>query len=142
MSERVAIVCDGAPPAIGPYSQGAKVDNWIYLSGQIALDKEGQQLVGEDAAAQTRQVLENITTILMSCGTSLGSVVKTTVYLADMNDFEAMNQVYGEYFSFNPPARSTVEVSRLPRDAKVEIEALVCITFKQEDQGLGGGSFI
>ena len=116
---------DKAPPAIGPYSQGKISGGVMYLSGQIALDVSGKNLVGEDAAAQTRQVMENITALLSAEGRDFSNVLKTTIYLTKMDDFAKMNEVYAAYFSGHPPARSTVAVSELPRGAVVEIECIV-----------------
>jgi 2-iminobutanoate/2-iminopropanoate deaminase len=112
-----------APQAIGPYSQAVVLDNLVFCSGQIPLTPEGT-LVEGDIVAQTRQVLTNLKSVLAAAGSSLAQVVKTTVFLADMEDFTPMNAVYGEFFSSEPPARSTVQVARLPRDVRVEIEAI------------------
>jgi 2-iminobutanoate/2-iminopropanoate deaminase len=112
-----------APAAIGPYSQAITIDNLVFCSGQISLKPDGTLLVG-DIAAQTRQVLANLKAVLEAAGSSLGQVLKTTVFLADMNEFAAMNAVYSEFFTASPPARSTVQVARLPRDVRVEIEAI------------------
>ncbi|EYB66523.1 hypothetical protein DEIPH_ctg103orf0053 [Deinococcus phoenicis] len=112
-----------APAAIGPYSQATSFGNLVITSGQIPLRPDGS-LVEEDIAAQTRQVLDNIKAVLAAAGTDLGRVVKTTVFLADMNEFAAMNAVYAEYFQPPYPARSTVQVARLPRDVRVEIEVI------------------
>ena len=112
-----------APKPIGPYSQAVKVGNLLFISGQIPADKDGN-LVKGDIKAQTRQVLENIKAILEAAGAGLENVVKVTVYLKDMNDFAAMNEVYAEYFSESKPARAAVEVSRLPKDVGIEIEAV------------------
>ncbi len=110
-----------APQPIGPYSQGIEIDGFLFLSGQIGLKPETGQLA-DGLAQQTHQVIENIRTILQSVGCSLSSVVKSTVYLKNMNDFAEFNEIYSEYFSENPPARTTVEVSALPRNALIEIE--------------------
>jgi 2-iminobutanoate/2-iminopropanoate deaminase len=118
---RTVIKTDKAAPAIGPYSQAILTDTMLYCSGQIPLNAQGVMVEG-DVTAQTIQVFENITAVLAAAGSSYEKVVKVTVFLADMNDFAAMNVVYGQHFSVNPPARSTVQVARLPRDAKVEIE--------------------
>ncbi len=115
-----------APRPIGPYSQAVKVGNFLFISGQIPADKDGN-LVKGDIKAQTRQVLENIKAILEAAGAGLENVVKVTVYLKDMNDFGAMNEVYSEYFGESKPARAAVEVSRLPKDVKIEIEAIAYI---------------
>ncbi len=121
---RTVIATDRGPKAIGPYSQAIKANGLVFLSGQIPLDPATQQLITGDVAAQTEHVLQNITGILEAAGTSLARVVKTTVFLKDMNDFAAMNEVYGRHFSLEPPARSTVEVARLPKDVLVEIEVI------------------
>ena len=112
-----------APQAIGPYSQAVKVKGFIYTSGQIALMPNGE-LAGNDVETQTHQVLKNLHYILEEAGAHLNDVVKTTIYLSDMNDFEAVNAIYARYFGTHRPARSTVEVSRLPRDVKVEIDCI------------------
>ena len=113
-----------APKAIGPYSQAVVYNGLAYLSGQIPLDPATGQVVEGDIAAQTERVLENLKAVLAACGSSLEMVLKTTVYLKDMSEFPKMNEVYGRYFAANPPARATVEVARLPRDVRVEIEAV------------------
>jgi 2-iminobutanoate/2-iminopropanoate deaminase len=119
------ILTQQAPAPIGPYSQGTKArGTLVFTAGQIALDPATGQIAGDDITTQTRQVLENIKGILEAGGSGLGAVVKTTVYLRDMTEFGAMNEVYGRYFTESPPARTTVEVSRLPRDVRVEIEAV------------------
>jgi 2-iminobutanoate/2-iminopropanoate deaminase len=118
---RTIVSTDQAAPAIGPYSQAVMTDTMVYCSGQIPLTPAGQMVDG-DVTAQTEQVFSNIKALLAAAGSSLEKVVKVTVFLQDMNDFAAMNAVYGTYFTSNPPARSTVQVARLPRDAKVEIE--------------------
>jgi 2-iminobutanoate/2-iminopropanoate deaminase len=120
---RSVVSTGDAPQAIGPYSQAITLDSLVFCSGQIPLTPQGA-LVEGDVSAQTRQVLTNLKGVLEAAGSSLGQVLKTTVFLADMNDFQAMNAVYGEFFTSAPPARSTVQVSRLPRDARVEIEAI------------------
>jgi 2-iminobutanoate/2-iminopropanoate deaminase len=121
---RQVIATDRGPKAIGPYSQAIKANGLVFLSGQIPLDSATQQLIEGDVAAQTERVLQNITGILDAAGTSLSRVVKTTVFLKSMNDFAAMNEVYGRHFSLEPPARSTVEVARLPKDVLVEIDVI------------------
>ncbi len=113
------------PKAIGPYSQAIKANGFIFVSGQIAFDPATGQLVEGDIARQTEGVLENLKAILEASGSSLDNAVKTTVFLKDIGDFAAMNQVYARYFPASPPARSTVEVARLPRDARVEVEVIV-----------------
>lgn len=112
-----------APQAIGPYSQAIALGDLLFCSGQIPLTPDGT-LVAGDVAAQTRQVLMNLQAVLEAGGSSFSQVLKTTVFLADMNDFQAMNAIYGECFTGEPPARSTVQVARLPRDVRVEIEAI------------------
>jgi 2-iminobutanoate/2-iminopropanoate deaminase len=116
-----------APAAIGPYSQGVSSQGLLFLSGQIPLDPATGKLVEGDIAAQTERVLENLKAVLESGGSSLRQVVKTTVYLKDMNEFARMNEVYARYFSENPPARATVEVARLPRDVRVEIDCIAAV---------------
>jgi 2-iminobutanoate/2-iminopropanoate deaminase len=122
MAREIVSTAD-APQAIGPYSQAITLGNLVFCSGQIPLTPEGTVAEG-DVIAQTRQVLTNLTNVLAAAGSSLAQVVKTTVFLADMGDFTAMNAVYGEFFTSAPPARSTVQVARLPRDVRVEIEAI------------------
>ncbi|MBI3005851.1 MAG: RidA family protein [Ignavibacteriales bacterium] len=122
------ILTDKAPSPIGPYSQAILVDErFLFTAGQVALEPSSGKLVEGDIKTQTRQAIKNIEQVLLAAGASLASVVKTTVYLKDMNEFAAMNEVYGEFFSSSAPARSTVEVARLPRDAKVEIDAVAII---------------
>ena len=116
------IATDRGPKAIGPYSQAIKANGFVFVSGQIPLDPRTQQIVEGDVARQTERVLENLKGIVEAAGSSLDRAVKTTVFLKDLADFTAMNEVYGRYFSASPPARATVEVARLPRDARVEIE--------------------
>jgi 2-iminobutanoate/2-iminopropanoate deaminase len=115
-----------APQAIGPYSQGIIVNNMFYSSGQIPLTPEGEMVQG-DIKAQTHQVFQNLKAVLEAAGASLDTVVKTTVFLKNMDDFAAMNEVYSEYFTNHKPARSCVEVARLPKDAFVEIEVVALI---------------
>jgi 2-iminobutanoate/2-iminopropanoate deaminase len=122
------IFTEQAPKPIGPYSQGIVVDGkFVYTAGQVAIDPATNQLVQGDIKVQTRQVLKNVDAILKAAGASMNSVVKTTVFLKDFNDFAAMNEVYAEFFTGSAPARSTVEVSRLPRDMKIEIETVAVI---------------
>jgi 2-iminobutanoate/2-iminopropanoate deaminase len=121
------VATNNAPKAIGPYSQAVISNGFAFLSGQIALDPATGQLVEGDIAAQTRRVLDNIRAVLEACGTSLDRVVKTTVFLKDMGQFVQMNEVYATYFPQNPPARSTVEAARLPRDVSVEIECVAAL---------------
>lgn len=116
-----------APKAIGPYSQGIKANGLLFLSGQVALDPQTGEFVGSDVRQQTERVFENIKGVLEAAGANLNHVVKTTVFLKDMNDFAAMNEVYARYFAAAPPARSTVQAARLPKDALVEIEVLASL---------------
>jgi 2-iminobutanoate/2-iminopropanoate deaminase len=118
------IATNDAPQAIGPYSQAVRAGNMIFASGQIPLDPATKEFVPGGIAEQTEQVLKNLTAVFAAAGVGRDQIVKTTVFLADMNDFTAMNEVYGNYFAENPPARATVQAARLPRDAKVEIEAI------------------
>jgi 2-iminobutanoate/2-iminopropanoate deaminase len=115
------------PKPIGPYSQAIKSNGFLFLSGQVALDPQSGEFVGTDVRQQTERVLENVKAILEAAGVSFHHVVKTTVFLKDMNDFAAMNEVYARYFSSAPPARSTVQAARLPKDALVEIEVIACL---------------
>jgi 2-iminobutanoate/2-iminopropanoate deaminase len=122
---RDVISTQAAPAAIGPYSQAIRAGDFLFVSGQIPIDPATGAVVPGDAAAQTHRVLENMGEILKAAGAAFAGVVKTTVYLADLNDFAAMNQVYAGFFGTPAPARATVQVSRLPRDVRVEIEAVV-----------------
>jgi 2-iminobutanoate/2-iminopropanoate deaminase len=122
-----AVATEHAPKAIGPYSQAIKANGFIYLSGQVALDPRTQQLVQGDVAVETERTLENLKAVVEAAGSSLSRAVKTTVYLADMSDFAKMNEVYARYFPATPPARATVQVSRLPRDARVEIDLIALV---------------
>ena len=124
---KTAVSTPKAPAAIGPYSQAVRIDNLLYTSGQVALDPATGKLIAGGIAEQTERALENLKAVLESAGSSLRAVVKTVVFLKDMNDFAAMNAVYGRYLALEgvvPPARSTVEVARLPKDALVEIEVI------------------
>jgi 2-iminobutanoate/2-iminopropanoate deaminase len=121
---REVISTKDAPQAIGPYSQAIKANGFIFVSGQVAIDPATQQVIAGDAAAQTDRVLRNLSEILEAAGSGLGKVVRATVFLKNMNEFAAVNQVYGKYFSSAPPARSTVEVARLPKDVLVEIDVI------------------
>jgi 2-iminobutanoate/2-iminopropanoate deaminase len=121
---REVVSTKDAPQAIGPYSQAIKANGFVFTSGQIAIDPATQQVVAGDVAAQTDRVLRNLSEILEAAGSGLGKVVRSTVFLKSMNDFAAMNQVYGQYFSSDAPARSTVEVARLPKDVLVEIDVV------------------
>lgn len=118
---------DQAPAAIGPYSQAVVAQGFVFCSGQIALRPGGQELVGATAAEQMAQVMENLSAVLKAAGSGLDQVVKTTIFLADLADFGAVNDVYGGFFAKDPPARATVEVSRLPRGALVEVEAVATV---------------
>jgi 2-iminobutanoate/2-iminopropanoate deaminase len=115
---------DRGPKPIGPYSQAVKINGLLFLSGQVALDPKSNEMSTGDIKQQTERVLENIKGILEAAGSNLHHVVKTTVFLKDMSEFPAMNEVYARYFTIAPPARSTVQVSRLPKDALVEIEVI------------------
>ena len=121
---RDVISTDRGPRAIGPYSQAIRANGFLFLSGQVSLNPATQQLVVGNIAEQTTRVLENLKGVLEAAGSSLDRAVKTTVYLKDMNDFSAMNEVYARYFPTDPPARATVEVARLPKDARVEIDLI------------------
>jgi 2-iminobutanoate/2-iminopropanoate deaminase len=121
---RDVISTSDAPKAIGPYSQGIRANGFVFVSGQVAIDPSTQQVVVGDVSAQTEQVIKNLSSILKAAGTSLDQVVRSTVFLKSMNDFAAMNEVYGKFFTSSPPARSTVEVSRLPKDVLVEIDVI------------------
>ena len=116
-----------APAAIGPYSQAVAANGFAFLSGQIPLDPASGKIVEGDIAAQTERVLDNLKAVLGACGSSLGQVVKTTVYLKDMGEFARMNEVYERYFAENPPARATVEAARLPRDVRIEIDCIAAV---------------
>lgn len=121
------ISTDNAPKAIGPYSQAVAWNGLVYLSGQIPLDPATGQLVEGGVAEQTVRVLDNLKAVLEASGSDLAHVLKTTVFLKDMGEFGAMNEIYGRYFSENPPARATVEAARLPRDVRVEIECVAAV---------------
>ena len=121
---REVIATNDGPKAIGPYSQAIKANGFVFLSGQIALHPATQQLIEGDVAAQTERVLQNLAGVLKAAGSSLQEVVKTTVFLKNMSDFAAMNEVYGRHFTQAPPARSTVEVARLPKDVLIEIDVI------------------
>lgn len=122
-----AIVTSKAPAAIGPYSQAIRAGSLLFCSGQIALDPATGAMIEGDVEAQTRQALANLQAVLEAAEVGLGAVVKTTIFLVDLADFQRVNAIYAEYFPGVPPARSTVEVSRLPRDARVEIEAIASL---------------
>jgi 2-iminobutanoate/2-iminopropanoate deaminase len=121
------IATERAPQAIGPYSQAVRAGNLVFASGQIPIDPSTKEFVSGGISEQTEQVLKNLKAVFEAAGVGLEKIVKTTVFLADMNDFTAMNEVYGKYFGQNPPARATVQAARLPRDAKVEIEAIAVV---------------
>ena len=118
------VLTDRGPKPIGPYSQAIKSNGFVFVSGQVALDPRSGEFAGPDVRQQTERVLENLKAILEASGVSLHHVVKTTVFLKDMNDFAAMNEVYARYFTAAPPARSTVQAARLPKDALVEIDVI------------------
>ena len=118
------VLTDRGPKPIGPYSQAIRTNGFLYVSGQVALDPKTGEFVGTDIRQQTERTLENIKGILEAAGSNMHHVVKTTVFLKDMNDFAAMNEAYAKFFSLAPPARSTVQVARLPKDALVEIEVI------------------
>ena len=124
---KAIVLTDRGPKPIGPYSQAVKSTGFLFASGQVALDPRTNEFFGGDIRQQTQLVLENIKAILEAAGSNLNHVVKTTVFLKDMNDFGAMNEVYGKFFTLAPPARSTVEVARLPKDALVEIEVIASL---------------
>ncbi|NIP34198.1 MAG: deaminase [Thermoplasmata archaeon] len=119
-----AVLSDKAPAPIGPYSQAVRVGDWLFLSGSLGIDPGNGEFVPGDAAAQARKALENMREVLAAAGATFDHVVKTTVFLADMDDFVSVNAVYGEFFTGTPPARSAVQAARLPKDAFVEIEAI------------------
>lgn len=124
MADHSVVTTDKAPKAIGPYSQGIKMGNLVFTAGQVPIDPAVGKLIEGDIEAQTHQVLKNLSAILEAAGSSLSRVIKTTVFMIDLGEFQAMNGVYGQYFQEKPPARSTVQVSRLPLGAKIEIEAV------------------
>ena len=121
---RDVIATKDAPQAIGPYSQAIRANGFVFVSGQVAIDPANQQVISGDVAVQTDRVLRNLSAILTAAGSGLEKVVRSTVFLRNMGDFTAMNEVYGRYFKVAPPARSTVEVSRLPKDVLVEIDVI------------------
>ncbi len=118
---------ENAPGAIGPYSQAIKAGNLVFCSGQIPIDPKTGDFVSDDVAEQTEQVIVNLKAVLAAAGASIGDVVKTTVFLADMGEFAAMNEVYARHFVDNKPARATVQAARLPRDARVEIDCIAVL---------------
>ncbi|HZQ67022.1 MAG TPA: RidA family protein [Terriglobales bacterium] len=121
---REVISTNDGPKAIGPYSQAIKANGFVFVSGQVAIDPANQQVISGDVSVQTDRVLKNLSGILKAAGTGLEKVVRSTVFLKNMGDFSAMNEVYGKYFTASPPARSTVEVARLPKDVLVEIDVI------------------
>ncbi|MBL8046402.1 MAG: RidA family protein [Anaerolineales bacterium] len=127
MSTPIALHTDNAPKAIGPYSQAIRANGFLFCSGQIPLDPASMQIVEGDIETQTRRVLTNIQAVLENAGTSLSRVVKTTVFMQDLGEFTRMNAVYAEFFTGTPPARSTVQVAALPRNAKIEIECVALV---------------
>ena len=124
---RIPVKTDTAPGAIGPYSQAIKAGGFVFVSGQIAIDPQTEVFLDGGVAEQTEQVLKNLSAVLEAAGSNLNQVVKTTVFLADMKEFGAMNEVYGRFFTGEPPARATVAAAGLPRDARVEIEAVALL---------------
>ena len=122
--KKKALLSDKAPKAIGPYSQGVAAGDFMFMSGQIPLDPATGDMVGGGIEAQTRRVLDNLKAVLESQGLDMDSVVKTTIFLADMGDFAKVNEIYGSYFGEIPPARSTIQVGALPKNARIEIEAI------------------
>lgn len=123
-AHRTIVQTADAPKAIGPYSQAVKTDALVFVSGQLALDPATGNLVDSDIRAETRQAMKNLRSILVAAGSSLENVVKVTLFIKNMDDFAMINEVYGEFFAADPPARACVEVARLPRDARVEVEAV------------------
>jgi 2-iminobutanoate/2-iminopropanoate deaminase len=121
---REVITTKDGPQAIGPYSQAIKANGMVFVSGQVAIDPATQQVISGDVSVQADRVLKNLSAILKAAGSGLEKVIRSTVFLKNMNDFSAMNEVYGRYFSTQPPARSTVEVARLPKDVLVEIDVI------------------
>jgi 2-iminobutanoate/2-iminopropanoate deaminase len=124
---REVIATAAGPKAIGPYSQAIRANGFVFVSGQVAIDPANQQVIAGDVAAQTERVMTNLSAILEAAGSGVEEVVKSTVFLKNMGDFAAMNEVYGRYFSSAPPARSTVEVARLPKDVLVEIDVIALL---------------
>ena len=122
--QKQVILTAKAPKPIGPYSQAIQAGGFVFCSGQIALDAETGLVTAQDVEGQTRKVMENIQSVLTAAGCELNSIIKTTIFLKSMSDFPKVNEIYGQHFAVNPPARSTVEVSRLPKDVLVEIEVI------------------
>jgi 2-iminobutanoate/2-iminopropanoate deaminase len=127
MTSKQILTSEQAPKAIGPYSAGIRTGNLVFTAGQLGVDPSTGEFVSDEISAQTRQALKNLQAVLEAGGASLENVVKATVFLRDMDDFGAMNEVYAEFFTQNPPARSAVQVARLPKDAAVEIEAIAIV---------------
>lgn len=125
--QKQVVVAENAPKAIGPYSAGIKIGNFVYTAGQLGIDPATGDFIEGGVEAETRQALQNLKAVLEAAGTSLENVIKTTVFLRDMNDFAAMNAVYAQFFTANYPARSAVQVARLPKDGAVEIEAVAVV---------------
>ncbi len=132
MPSRKIIATEAAPKAVGPYSQAVQTGNLLFISGQLALNPQTGEMVGSDVAAQTKQIFENIQGILTAAGATLSDVVKTTVFLQDMGQFAQMNEEYKHFFADNPPARSTVEVAKLPKNALVEIESIAVVNNRRK----------
>jgi 2-iminobutanoate/2-iminopropanoate deaminase len=132
MPAKIIIATDAAPKAVGPYSQAVQTGNFLFLSGQLALNPQNGEMVGSDISTQTKQVIENIKGVLSAAGASLSDVVKTTVFLQSMGDFGQMNDVYKQYFGDGAPARSTIEVARLPKNALVEIESIAVVKSRRQ----------
>jgi 2-iminobutanoate/2-iminopropanoate deaminase len=126
-TQKEIVIAEKAPAAIGPYSAGVKAGGFVFTAGQLGIDPESGEFVSGGIEAQTRKALENLSAVLEAAGTSLANVVKTTVFLNDMNDFGTMNGVYGQFFTENFPARSAVQAARLPKDGLVEIEAVALL---------------
>ncbi|HEX2914121.1 MAG TPA: RidA family protein [Chloroflexia bacterium] len=137
MANHSVVASDKAPAALGPYSQAIRVGNFLYSSGQVGIDPATGELVSWKLRDQTHQVFKNLQAVLAAAGLSLQDVVKTTVFLAHMSDFAEMNGIYAEYFGDNRPARSTVEVARLPKDALIEIEVIAVEGENKQPQALG-----
>ena len=135
LTVRKIIAIDKAPRAIGPYSQAVRAGDLVFASGQIPIDPATGEFVAGGIEEQTEQVLRNLTQVFGAAGIGLGQIIKTTVFLADMDDFSAMNEVYGRFFNENPPARATVQAARLPRDARVEIEAIAVMESEPDGSG-------
>lgn len=127
MSEKHVVEAKDAPQAIGPYSAAVKTDTMVFTAGQLGVDPGSGEFSSGDIQSQTRQALENLRAVLLAAGSSLSNVIKTTVFLRDMDEFQAMNEVYAEFFKEEYPARSAVQVARLPKDAAVEIEAVALL---------------